>query len=1541
MAAVYSANEGSLQSKNESLSSEYKEGGAQEVSIDPVSKYKAFNDENSGGELEMSPSGPVLKTQDHAEDVVTNAAVPRVNIKLEQGEEDECVAVHLVEVGEGDLDDKATSIGESSERDESADGDVPFQCEDCSEAFGDKEAFLEHRSEHIHDGPIVCLDTDSQWDDLLVSTDGGHKTLFCALCGEKFSSSKEFFAHQLKHRNQGIKQGINAGLGLGVVKQKLFECKDCGKAFASVGQCLNHQRSHKQASKSVFHQLAHLKKKSFQCPICGRSYSRASALDAHRRCHEVKLVKSKTCETEKSLTLNEAPGLTEDNGTSSEHTENHQQKIILCFCGKSYRSLAGLATHQRFSTSCSEGKVKEEIKHPFECTECGKTFVSSMALLCHQRWHKRRAQQVSNGQPYKCKECGKGFTLLTFYNKHQRLAHSEELAAKSFLNEVYQLKKKAFECQDCGRRFSRASALQSHQLCHTDIFRDIMEKDSKTSTATQTVKKYRNARDMDDDVAFVPTMFSQNIQVQERDFNCSDTHNTVEEPDVMDMDYEVIRITASDDYESSSSLPQDQNPDLELVCESDQEENDDLDNSLSLTAESTSSLQVNPEVDVKIVQIDYEHLNDERLINAKIMSKSHPEEPIKYNCPHCEQTFATALSLRHHMHWHREDMEKNLDERHKCQILTPTNKALIQCEVCGHESDSKSASYFHLQKHENKVPYKSISFQVANLQKNNIKCEECGMCFSRLSALHSHQQNHSKKPFVCLQCDRSYTTTRGLYYHRKCCNGSKLSFNNDKDEKAKHFNPTKSLLGPKVHHCKKCSKGFWSLGAYYHHKQNHSQCTNVEAAKPAAISNLEIVHVQRKKRGRRGGQKKEHPVFRTPSDSKKKHKCEVCGKSYHMLACFLKHQLSHDRQPPVKSFDHQVEQLKKNSYQCPDCGKVFSRAMALQFHMKSHGFETGLPVTESSNLPPSSQCRTCQADFTYESELRNHKKHCSKPKDNVKYTQKSEKMVIKEQDASSQDVEDVLVCDTSHSTHSTNEQKPCLDSGLKFKCQDCSRSFSVIGALNFHKRIHRIGYVSKKMLRAEQANRPKVVKMKPDKHLAKTPFMCKECGRYFSLNSALGTHMRWHRDKKFAKFLSKSYKKCSRTVRSVDGGPYLCNLCGKGFFYLCVLRRHQKRHPPMKNQLQKEEEAETAESDGNFTCPDCQMYFSSGSLLTTHFENHHSKQAKTEKPQSDILPTEESGPPIKQPYTPIMDITKQEKTNAQYHQCSHCAKRFLNVRGLRAHIWQKHLKVEGQPTASPEEHPNVVNCSACHKPFASEWAVQNHKRFCRANNRDLKPFMEEEPAQHSQNVELSAKCIFKCDKCAKAFPSEEKLNAHKEVAKTRPHCCALCCRGYWTESQLQQHLAWHDEVRRRLPTELRYRLNATMPPGPSDKLHALLQTSTSMVKQPVGLANPQPKSHICQRCEKTFLSQRALQQHQVVHQTEEPYHCSLSPQTNSDVRDLVDHPHEGLGDKEVEGSKLVSQGSGAENLTCIECGISFKQEMELHQHYIKHARGEF
>ncbi|XP_072536485.1 uncharacterized protein [Salminus brasiliensis] len=1550
MATVYSAGEGSLllqlqQTNAESTSSGNQEDAAEEQSTRPESSERGSGLENVAVDLELPPGGPAEEAREHEEQEPEQeqeqdgVAVPIIKIKEEQIEENEYITVSLNVAGE-DSDEQAVGNADLSDRDESMDGDWPFRCEDCSEAFGDEEAYLEHRREHTHDGPIVCLDADSQWDDLLVSTDGGRRTLCCALCGRTFSSSRGFLTHQLKHRNQDPKQRSMSDTGQSLTKEQHFGCKDCGKMFASIGQCLNHECSPKQQSDSVLQERDRLKKKPFECPTCGRCYSRATALEAHQRCHEVKLVKVE--KTEKMISDDPVPAHTENTtDATSEPVEESEKKLFECLCGKSFRTLCGLGTHQRFSTTCSEvGKVKVEPKRPFDCGECGKSFVSTLALSCHQHWHKRRARLHGDEQTFTCEECGRVFTSLTFYNKHQRLAHSNEMAAKSFLNQVVQLQKKAFECEECGLRFSRASALQSHQLCHTDAFSDIMGNSSKAHPAGQAPSSHQTKQDKAEHFAVGAVVYSGDAAraaALENELS-SDEADGAEDRVTSYNGFEIVSVTESSDSGSDCDSEQDLNPDLELVCESDQEEKEDYGFNLSQEAEAAPAEPVIPDMNVKIVQIGYEHFKGGLSVNTE-MDRSPPQEGKKYDCPHCDRTFIKAVALRCHVLWHRGAMGKKSRFRRNVG-RNPVRR--VKCEICGHESFSKAAHYFHLGKHEDRQPYKSITYQLANLQKNSFKCEICGMHFSRLSALNSHQQHHDllKKPYACLQCNKSYANPSGLYSHRKVCCGK-----DSEEKKTEHFNPTKTLLGPKVHHCKKCGKGFWSMGAFIHHKQYQPQCAGIGPASSEGSRQPESGRVRRKRRGRKRG-----VVSRqVDAESKEEHKCEVCGKSYRMLGCFLKHQLIHDASnnlPPVKSFDYQVEQLKKNSYSCPDCGKRFSRAMALQFHMKCHGYETGLPIettkpSHSSNAP---QCQNCLAFFTCESSLEIHQKHCTKPKtEPEKRAEESRRNeleaanVVQEKDTNAQ-----------KRTNRTEKVSETVPADLKYKCGDCGRAFSVVGALNFHKRIHSEGH------RFKNSGWQNAAQEKFKEQAGKFPFICPECGRNFSTNAALGTHRRWHKDKRMARCFSKNN---NMSRKSKGAGNYLCNLCGKRFFYLCVLRRHQKYHPPMEARPDAEPKHKTSEiqkvsSESVLACPEKKSFPSESLSASCHADpSDVAEKAKNLKQESPFS-AQVSGHPPKSLYDDLSSTfavfpTKGDKLKIKY-QCTLCRKSFSNMRGLRAHKWQKHRRVRGRPPASTDVSTKPLACSGCRRRYSSLGALFNHERSCRAYTelqkpslKPVKPHEAERPASPLQALEPTAKCLYKCHKCGKAFPSEAQLEAHKEAARTRPHSCALCCRGYWTESQLQQHLAWHDEVRRRLPTELRYRLNtssaklqAAAPPSGANSLSLVRPAPTTTT------ANAQSrKSHKCPHCGETFLSPHALQQHQAVHKNEEPYRCSLCPQTFGEIRDLIDHHQECLGDKELRDSSLSAPSRDDESLTCIECGTCFDQETDLHQHYIEHARG--
>ncbi|XP_028971600.2 zinc finger protein 850 isoform X2 [Esox lucius] len=1457
-----------------------------------------------------------------------------------------------------------------------------------------------------------------------------------------------------------------ANPNLGVAKQYVYECEDCGKSYTSMGSFINHTRSHKQASKSVFHELAHLKKKSFECQTCGRCYSRASALDAHRRCHEVKLIPKSRKRCAGKQTTTEEPAITVEDDKASKQIDG-LENLFGCSCGKTFRAQSGLKTHQRFSHNdkCSPDKRNRKPKK-FDCSVCEKTFSSYAGMLSHQRFHMKRDGNV--GKRFPCEECGKVFTTLTFYYKHQRLAHTEETPVKSFLHQVCQLQKKSFECQECGLRFSRASALQAHQLCHTDVF-GVTEKEAKKTSVLPHLKLIVDNKTEIESVALGSMVCPQDtpqIAVTEKDPCFTEADGDAEADGTDDVHVEVISVSASDvsvrdEDESLDEL----NPDLELLCESDQDEKETTDVLCPIDYIS-GTLQSKPEIDLKIVQIDFLPFEAEGAQQTEKVQEQASSE--RFNCPECFRCFTSASSLHSHKLWHREDGKE------KCN----SEKDIYKCDVCGFETTHRKTYHNHMRKHDDRKPYKSVLFQLGALQKNSFKCEVCGKCFSRMSALQSHQQQHPKnKPHPCSDCEKTYSNASGLYNHRKSCHTPTPTQDYVPDTKHLGFNPKKTLLGPKVFHCEGCGKGFWSLGAYVQHQQNKSLCTDLEKSKPTRSSYSVTVppHVRGKvacpicrRKFRHQGIMKSH--MRKHENGN--HRCELCSKTFRMFSSLLRHQVVHNAQilpPPIKSFQHQVEQVKKNAYSCPDCGKLFSRAKALKFHMKSHGYETDYSASSTKSAVEENElkCSTCLSHFSNKTSLITHQKKCAKVKTKThkdiahpetvpkvkklkcpscpslfnnllllqnhlkdcgvsraigdfdvkgkglsKGTNHIQKDYVKsiklnnlctknntpfaEKESSELNVtEESLTLENADTINTTD---------LKYKCKECERSFAVVGALNFHKRIHLLGHKSKVKQKLKVAASAIVPKKLKGEKTGKGPFSCPECGRRFISNAALGTHRRWHIDKKFAGSLIKDDKTNSVKHKSVDEGPFHCNKCGKGFFYLCVLRRHQLYYLPCQTKAEQEPAADTSievnskTTHAEFACPECNKAFVKGSLLSVHYESEHNKPIKSilQVGQSMTISIKDNPDQPAPPHSKSEVIpSKKPKLKLKLHQCPHCDMGFLKIRGLRAHKWQAHSKgkkvkskvtvakcedfvdmtvttkrneckdliTESKSMAFKTDHFVVMSnkavgrrtkgrpslpplksipCIDCGKRYSSSGALYNHKKICGVFKQEVKPVVTEEPSPPPHLYEQTIKCLFKCDKCGKAFPTEEQLGTHRDLAKSRPHSCALCCRGYWTETQLQQHLAWHDEVRRRLPAELRYRLHACVSTGVTKHNVPLSDLKKSSLKTPPAPHSRQQNSHKCQHCGKAFLSPGALQKHEAQHDSDGSYRCSLCPQTFSEIRELIDHHQECMGNDKGQRNPYAAVAlRDADGLTCIECGTSFTRELELHQHYIEHARGTY
>lgn len=1320
-----------------------------------------------------------------------------------------------------------------------------------------------------------------------------------------------------------------------IVKQQRFECPDCGKCYGVLGHLLNHQRSHKQAAKSLFKDLDQLKKKAFQCESCGRSYSRASALDAHRRCHEENLVKPR------GKNSGEAPNPEDSEAepkTTEYQTNVSPEELFTCACGKTFSALMRLKTHQRFSRNnkCTPERLPEKPKKigGFHCSECDKSFNGHIAYYNHQRWHDNHTDD--GARRFACEECGKTFISLTFYDRHQRMAHSDEAPSKSFLHQVCQIQKKSFECPDCGLKFSRASALQSHQLHHTDVFRETEYKPQMGSSPipqhnivgpTKTEKKQ-----MEHKIVFSPTSVSEDLHA-----NDTDEEEASYEPG----DFNVHVISAS---ESEEEPTQDLNPDLELLCESDQDDGGPLFSSYGAVPK--------PGMDLKIVKLDL-GLADEQCASVA-HGTEHDTTEERFDCPDCYRWFTSASSLRVHRMWH--------NIRTRRQRTQGQSVAVYICDACGHETSSHSAHCSHMQEHDNANADENLN-KKDETEKKKFTCDDCGKCFSRLSALVAHQLHHPKrKRYQCPDCTLSYSHAATLFNHMKTCSSQKKE---NSSLTKKEYNPTKTLLGPKKYHCEHCGKGFWSLGAYSHHKQSPSQCTDLRMKKGLtgslhsvnghSRSSIKVACPVCGRKFRHKGIMSLHMRKHENGD----HKCELCDRSFRLFSSLLRHQVVHNDQllpPPSKSFQHQVEQLKKNTYSCPDCGKLFSRAKALQFHMKSHGYETGYSLTSprSTVKLEDLQCATCLAHFNSKASLRAHQKLCVK--------REPHRRAVSEENYDASDLKEFSMdvstqgCLSDSNKAKVNKEDTAdlelknkvavgslnqIAKDLKYKCKKCDRRFSVVGALNFHKRIHVDGY--KSVTKPKGALSVLLNKSKTDES-DKGLFRCSECGRRFMSNSALGSHKRWHKEKTFPPEGDKDGDLESLGQKS-EGGRHECNKCGKPFFNLCVLHRHQLFNPQCQNKLKSEPKSfkieESRDTVGSpnqeFSCSECNKTFVQVSLLDAHRESEHrvAFRATNDEKRGDAA--------VDQGEQEVAKSLRSTPTSASWrvgaHQCSICSMTFSKARGLRAHNWQVHSKKTngkkkdslsaGEDPVPAADRPAVVDGGSisCHSfesgnnviksdslptPVASVSEVKVRGTFLGAVPREkffpleVKQECEQERSSPESTAEASVphglelhstvKYLFKCNKCGKAFLTEEHREAHQAKAKSRPFCCALCCQGFWTESQLKQHLTWHDEVRGRLPNEIRFRLRAALSPQP---LKATFPSDNGRAKPPAppsrSLDGQAQCSHRCQHCGKAFLSLVALHKHESRHSNHDTYHCSVCPRTFSEIQDLIDHHQECIG----------------------------------------------
>ncbi|KAJ8382431.1 hypothetical protein SKAU_G00032090 [Synaphobranchus kaupii] len=197
-------------------------------------------------------------------------------------------------------------------------------------------------------------------------------------------------------------------------------------------------------------------------------------------------------------------------------------------------------------------------------------------------------------------------------------------------------------------------------------------------------------------------------------------------------------------------------------------------------------------------------------------------------------------------------------------------------------------------------------------------------------------------------------------------------------------------------------------------------------------------------------------------------------------------------------------QQELSAFQCDQCGRVLSSAMALEAHRSVHTGERPYPCTECSKTFPS---------------LRGLNRHS--------------------QVHSAEKQHSCLQCGKSFVYQFSLTKHQLIHSGERAHvCKQCGKSFVFKSDLTIHTRMH----------------------------TGETPYSCTVCGKQFKHRRALGMHLQGHTGEKrhHCPYCGKSFLDLGNFKRHkrIHTGekPYSCQLCGKNFTQSAHLKKHILTH---------------------------------------------------------------------------------------------------------------------------------------------------------------------------------------------------------------------------------------------------------------------------------------------------------------------------------------------------------------------------------------------
>ncbi|KAM9728172.1 PR domain zinc finger protein 15 isoform 3-T3 [Menidia menidia] len=498
-----------------------------------------------------------------------------------------------------------------------------------------------------------------------------------------------------------------------------------------------------------------------------------------------------------------------------------------------------------------------------------------------------------------------------------------------------------------------------------------------------------------------------------------------------------------------------------------------------------------------------------------------------------------------------------------------------------------------------------------------------------------------------------------------------------------------------------------------------------------------------------------------PREHKRVYRCSLCSKVFQNSSNLNRHIRSHG----------------DKLFKCDECDKLFSRKESLKQHISYKHSKTAvsgsqicspqapvpLPLhvcgSACSQQPDQEykyKCNTCEKSFRLENALKFH---------NCRTDDKTFKCDI---------------CSRFFSTNSNLSKHKKKHGEKLYSCEICNKMFYRKDVMQEHHRRHSVG---PKQLKKEELE----ASGEEGTKYRKEPSPCPICGKVFSCRSNMNKHLLTHGDKK-----------------------YTCEICGRKFFRVDVLRDHIHVHFKDIALMDEEEREgfikkigisaddsdETDDEDEEddpehhkYNCKKCQLSFAKGKEYLKHIMEQHKEKG---------------------------------------YGCGICNRRFA----LKA-TYNAHLVIHREQLPDPAVQKYIHPCEICGRIFNSIGNLERHK------------IIHTGVKSHG------------CDTCGKSFARKDMLKEHLRVHDdNRDYLCAECGKGMKTKHALRHHMKLHKGIKEYECKECNRKF--------AQKVNMLKH-----YKRHTGI-----KDFMCELCGKTFSERTTLETHKLIHTVGKTWTCA-------------------------------------------------------------------